>query len=216
MLSIFVKHWKAVYFKPRRAIWASVFLILFFLSINSNILFTFGYEEYAINSTKPLLFCFEVDIYPSTKWMTTYGRIHLMLYSVMPFIILAILDVILIYKLYRRDNSLRQGNDNRFISRNRRNSRLEAMSKVVILITVSFIVLTLPIACASSFFAKLALTDQGLFIIVLLDCLSFSYHAFNIVISYRFNGIFKQEIKRTLVRRERHKSEAITINIHRV
>jgi hypothetical protein len=74
--------------------------------------------------------------------------------------------------------------------------RYEKMNRIVIQMTLLFIGLTLPIACASSFFAELAKTDPGLFVIVFLDCISFTYHGGNFAISYFSNTIFRNEVKR--------------------
>jgi uncharacterized membrane-anchored protein len=76
--------------------------------------------------------------------------------------------------------------------------RYEKMNRMVIQMTLLFIGLTLPIASASSFFAELATTDWGLFVIVLLDCISFTYHGLNIAISYFSNVMFRNEVKRFL------------------
>jgi ABC-type multidrug transport system fused ATPase/permease subunit len=229
VLSTFIQSWKSVYFKSQQAFSVSIFVIVFFLLINSNILWLFGYETTTANGTT-VLFCFEVDGYEATRWMTYWGTAHLFLYSVLPFLILAILNIILVSRIYRRKRaaSSSQSMRNRYLSsararRSRRSSDIdgdisnayrsaveslgtrnhhhshqpsliEKMSKAVVFITVSFIVLTLPIASASSFFAELAKTDAGLFVIVLLDSLSFSYHAFNIFISYTFNTVHREAV----------------------
>jgi hypothetical protein len=124
--------------------------------------------------------------------MTYWGMTHLMLYSVLTFLILATLNIILVTRIQKRKSafSTLRGSENANISlRNRFISilnayggggglhathrqlpfSLEKMSNAVIFITVSFIVFTLPVACASSFFPRLAMSDSGLFVIVLLD-----------------------------------------------
>jgi hypothetical protein len=80
----------------------------------------------------------------------------------------------------------------------RRKRKFSRMNRIVIGITFSFILSTLPIACASFFFSFLEKTAYGQFLIVFLDSLSMSYHAFNILISYFSNKIFKKEVNRYL------------------
>ncbi len=66
VFSVYLKHWKTIYFKPRRAIITSIATTIFFLCTNSNILFTFGYEAWDNGTYNN--FCFEVPGFPSTVW----------------------------------------------------------------------------------------------------------------------------------------------------
>lgn len=179
----------------RRACVISLGLILFFLLLNMNILFKFGYE-----TETGAVWCQEMDGVEESAWMTRWGQIHLMLYSVVPFLSLSLLDILLIYKLYKRKKALESRmHKSRYVkTRRRRSAQLEMMSKIALLMTVSYISCTLPIACASSFYARLVASDAGLFTIVLLDCLSFSFHGFNIIITYSFNHVFRDKVNRTL------------------
>lgn len=223
VLSIFMKHWRTIHFKYLRARIVSLLIVAIFLILNSNILVTFGYEAHQNGSVQ--IICFEsLDYQAQTKWHTQWGMIHLMLviltpttnyeilnnviffnikYSVVPFIMLLILDLLLIIKLYNRKTNRQntsfhpvsssmmlatrhslshttagvpakqqqQAQMNAVVSARivarKYNNRFEKMNRIVILMTMLFIILTLPIACASSFFSELVKTDQGLFIIVL-------------------------------------------------
>ena len=73
--SIYFKHWKTIYFKKPRPLILSVCVIVTICLINLNIFFTFGYDITANNIT--LSFCFELPTVPSTKWMTTWGKVCL-------------------------------------------------------------------------------------------------------------------------------------------
>jgi hypothetical protein len=57
----------------------SIFVTVFLLGLNSNILFTFGYEFY-VNQTK-IVFCFEVEGFENTKWMTDIGPVRYLFLS---------------------------------------------------------------------------------------------------------------------------------------
>lgn len=73
-LSVHIKHWKEVYFKPKQALILILGLISTLIVLNLNIIITFGYEK-RISFNKTILFCFEVEGYPSTFWMDTWGKV---------------------------------------------------------------------------------------------------------------------------------------------
>ncbi|CAF1124331.1 unnamed protein product [Brachionus calyciflorus] len=190
-LSIQIKNWKRVYFNSKKAYVLVLSLISFLIAINSNIIFTFGYDTILGNVS--VSFCFEVEGFPSTKWMTIWGKVHLMSYSVIPFIILFISNLLLIRKLLsRKPISVSVINSNNS-KKTRKNDRI---NRTVIGLTALFILMTLPLASASFFFTQLFSTDYGLFIIVLLDSISFSYHGFNFIFMAFSNKIFRQEYQK--------------------
>jgi ABC-type transport system involved in Fe-S cluster assembly fused permease/ATPase subunit len=78
------------------------------------------------------------------------------------------------------------------------------MNRTVFIITMLFIVFTLPLACASFFFNTLFASDWGYFLINLLDCISFTYHASDFVISYLSNTIFRAEVNRLFNKQAAH------------
>jgi hypothetical protein len=129
--------------------------------------------------------------------MTTYSQIHLALYSLGPFTLLALANMLIIAKLYvkkKRVSPAGGGEQHAKTQSATQKSKFDKMSKVVILITLSFIGLTLPTACCTFSFTWLLGKSWGKCLIVFLDCLSFSYHALNAVISYFSNNIYKQEV----------------------
>jgi hypothetical protein len=75
------------------------------------------------------------------------------------------------------------------------NSKVDRMNKIVILITILFVIFTLPVSFSQYFFLSLLTSVWGQFLIFLLDSLSFTYHAMNFFIIYISNNIFKREIK---------------------
>jgi hypothetical protein len=75
-----LKNWKTVYFKDYRPWYASIGLVVIFLTFNSYILITFGVvvpsNSSDTNSTVIMkLECFEVPNYPQTKFITYYGPV---------------------------------------------------------------------------------------------------------------------------------------------
>ena len=98
-LSIRVKHWRRIYFNRNRAFIAAFILVIFFLLLNSSILVSFGYEV-NVNETYKKVICFHSEKYPSTRWMEQWGQAHLMLYSIIPFVLLGISNVFLLRKAF--------------------------------------------------------------------------------------------------------------------
>jgi hypothetical protein len=98
-LSIRIKYWRRIYFGTRRAFIAAFILVIFFLLLNSSILVSFGYEI-NLNETHKQIICFYSEKYPSTKWMEQWGQAHLMLYSIIPFILLGISNMFLLRKAF--------------------------------------------------------------------------------------------------------------------
>ena len=72
-LSVRIKHWRTIYFKPKRAVIAISTLVVFFILLNLNILILFGYENKTNNSTEVI--CYDISIYPTTKWMSIWGQV---------------------------------------------------------------------------------------------------------------------------------------------
>ena len=77
-----------------------------------------------------------------------------------------------------------------------KNQRQDAMSKMIIFMTFLFVAMTLPTAYASFFFARLIQTDHGYFLIVLFNCITFSYHGLNFLIYYVSNLKFRSEFRK--------------------
>ncbi len=76
-------------------------------------------------------------------------------------------------------------------------NKLEKMNKVVILITVFFLIFTVP-ASIPLFYVDIFETEQGRLATKIIDCFSFSYYALNFFITYLSNNIFKGEVNRFL------------------
>ena len=62
-LSIKIKHWRTIYFKPEKAHLSAIFLVCIFIFVNSHILITFGHSEVLNNSTH-IEFCYKSNFIP--------------------------------------------------------------------------------------------------------------------------------------------------------
>lgn len=131
-------------------------------------------------------------------------KVHLALYSLVPFSLIALANTLLVLTMYaRRRRSVanytqqithvtQQTTTTNTMSENKK-LRNERMNQTLLLMTFAFIALTSPIACASFFFDTLFTTDYGNFIIVLFNCISFSYHGLNFIIMTFSNTMFRKE-----------------------
>lgn len=134
------------------------------------------------------------------------------LYSLIPFVMIALANFLLVMTVHVRRKRTVNNYTQQITHQNNPSQvggvvigetskqRNERMNQTVLLMTFLFIALTFPIACASFFFDILFATDWGYFIIVFLDCISFSYHGFNFIIMTFSNTMFRKEFFKILVR----------------
>lgn len=110
-----------------------------------------------------------------------------------PFLVIAISNFALLYQIYLKKSTIRPN----AITREQR-SRQDRLNKTVLLMTFLFIVMTAPIAMASFFFNDLFATDYGVFIIYLVDFISFCYHGLNFIVMAFSNRMFYNECLKVL------------------
>ena len=118
-----------------------------------------------------------------------------MLYSLIPFILLALASALLIFEMNRRTASTIATSANR-------QENQKSLNKTVVSLTVLFIVMTLPGAVVTSFlYAYLFNSGEiGNLVIIVCDCFSFSFHALNFLILLLTNKRFLREVKAYLSR----------------
>ena len=103
--------------------------------------------------------------------------------------------------------------DNGKLSNTNRNKK-RTMSIFVIAMTFYFIILTLPSSIAGGFFLSTLLsTDVGSVILFACDCLTFTYHGFNIFVLYFLNKKFKKEFKTVFSCKKSKKIQTTEVNI---
>lgn len=119
---------------------------------------------------------------------------HLGLYSLVPFTVISISNFWLIYLIYKRKSIMKAALASGKSSS--KASKHDRMNATVLIMTFLFIAMTSPIAMASFFFDTLFTTDFGMFIIVLVDFISFCYHGLTFLIMTLTNKIFYNECMR--------------------
>jgi hypothetical protein len=137
------------------------------------------------------LFTFQ-GLYYSIFWLIFFSKIHLILYSVVPFGLILVLNSLLILKM--RSRSLIYIKSFSLSNSSSRKSKRNSMNKTVIILTFLFILMTLPSACASYFFDQLFVSEHGRFIVALCDAISFSYHGLNFVVYFLTNRRFRRKL----------------------
>jgi hypothetical protein len=184
-LSVRFRSWSIKYFKLKETFIASLIIIIVVILANLHVPITFGLEV-QINGTT-YTFCYYKKAYPSTLWMRTYNKIHLLLYSALPFLLIFLANLLLIKFLIKKSN---HNEFNRRISTRRSKAR-----KTIMIVTITFILMTLPGAVCSFFYSELLDLPFGSYIILFFDCVTFSYHSFHIFFLYFSNKLYKKELK---------------------
>ena len=113
------------------------------------------------------------------------------IYSLIPFILLLVSSLLLIYEMKRNNRR------SRIFVYARRQENAKSLNKTVVFIAILFIIMTLPGAVVTSFLNEFLQTsgDLGNLIINLCDCFTFSFHALNFIILYLNNKRFSKEVR---------------------
>jgi hypothetical protein len=107
--------------------------------------------------------------------------------------LLTIINILLIIDLNRKiQSSASSSIRNTRISKNQR-----AINITLIIMTLLFILLTGPNAVCSMLFSQIMKLPNGELIIILLDCITFSYHALNILVLCLSNKEFLRQLKKS-------------------
>lgn len=123
------------------------------------------------------------------------------MYSIVPFCILVVINFLIVNTLRhsRRNLTMTRPIDDLTATSNSDASAMKKqtqMTVTVLVLTITFVLITLPGAIVSGFFyVDLYEVEWGQPLIVLLDDITFSYHAFNFVTLYLTNKVFNQEVK---------------------
>ena len=181
-----IQKWKKIYFRRKIAATTGFLLTLFIYLFNSNVLFTYGYE-FVSNGTL-ITQCFTTI--PSTYWMDVWSEVHSYMYSFIPFVVLALANILLIVDLNQKAQETTHATNSALDSRTKKNINIS-----VIVITVLFIVFTCPSAIASQYYNVLVVSYKGNVILFASDCFAFSFHALNIIILWLTNKQFVRKFK---------------------
>ena len=187
-VSFVLRTWRIVYFKPKTAVVTCFLCFGIVLLVNSNMTVLYGYDVYDKNGTFVINICYEDPNIPETHYMGIWNWVHSILYSYLPFILLAIANILLIACLHKNNKSS--------VSRSETQERKHrSITITIISVTLLFIVLTGTGAVVNFFIADLIQTYTGNVVIVLGDTLCFSFHSLNIISLLITNKRFRDEFR---------------------
>ena len=127
------------------------------------------------------------------------------MYSFVPFGVLLIINILLVKAMRQK---IRDIAGTSFISKQKQLS----ISLSIMLMTVLFIVFTLPMAIGSLLVNTLLSTHSGKLILFCFGCFSFTYHALNLVILCRFNKHFYKLCRKALTCTKSNKEVCVIEN----
>lgn len=173
-LCVKITKWRLEYFNSSRAVVICLATLLFIGLINSSFAVSLRYVN--IFKSNNSLECYGEAVY--SYWIQE----HVFVYSVLPAIIITILNLLLICKL-RNTQKIR-------------NDSGSLKSNISIMMTSTlFTLLTFPNSIAYGYFSnELFSTKQGTTLLFYLDSLAFSFHAWNFIGLYITNKAFKREL----------------------
>ena len=114
-------------------------------------------------------------------------KVHSCLYSYVPFALLLIMNAMLIFMFKNRSVH--------GVANNASRKRQSSMTRTVIFVTLLFILMTGPGAVVGSMFAEIMSQSYGHLVLVLVDCIAFSYHAYGLILLYKTNIKFANQLR---------------------
>ncbi len=119
--------------------------------------------------------------------MEQWGTAHLLLYSVIPFVLLGISNLFLLSKAFES-----------FKRKSSQSNKSSAFARSILINNLLFFLMTLPTAFVSYYFNRLFATEGGRLVITLANSVSFSYHAMCFFTNFSTNLKFRNEILRII------------------
>jgi hypothetical protein len=143
VMVVYSSWWKVNMSKTRRTDYLIVSIFSFILLINFHILFLNGYVEYDSINNREYVICYKnknLKTYINPNWQ----RVHLLLYNAIPFTIMSVCNFFIIYNV-KYTNKIRLNSRKSFKKKRR-------ITFTLILVTFSFIILTLPSCILHTFY----------------------------------------------------------------
>ena len=132
-----------------------------------------------------------------------YLKGHTYVYSIIPFVLLMASNCALIYEIVLKKNDL-------ITRRKDEIEKRKSISISIIVLTFVFIIFTMPSALVDGYFTELLSNESGLFIVLALAELSYTYHAFKFATLFFTNKQIRKEFYLIL----RHKNRVNTTTAH--
>nr|QVK45786.1 G protein-coupled receptor [Proales similis] len=182
--------WKRHMTKPRTVNFIIATIIGTVFALNSHILVLNGFETNKTNEhnlTQTVVECYrsrEDKNYIFPKW----ERVHLLVYNVLPFSIMCVCNSLIIYSVKFANNQIR--------SSRKADQKKRRLTYMLVLVTCSFMCLTLPSVIFHTFFREAMRGKPHRRILNLfLNNLLHTSHAINFVLYVLSAPIFRNEVK---------------------
>jgi hypothetical protein len=171
--------WRLSDFNSKKALVVSIIIQLIIYLFNSSLLLTVQFDYSSNNTIKAQ--------YYSNYYYSLWSRIHTYSYSIVPFIILGLMNGLLLYETLSRKRILKER---------------VSVTRSVLIMTFSFICFLLPSAIVSGYFLEFLFSSKsGTLVLYILDFITFGYHAFNFLVFSFTNKRFKAELKNLFSKR---------------
>ncbi|CAF0789533.1 unnamed protein product [Brachionus calyciflorus] len=187
-LSVYYNGWRKLYSTPRNA---NIFILClgFIISLlNCHLLILNGFDE-IVNGTI-IVKCYSPKFFfEFTTYIPIYHKFHLYFYSLIPFCILLIVNLLLI------KNSFKPIKLRGLVSRQRK-EKAKTLSYTIVALTFMFFFTSLPYTLTAAYwYYQIIDTQLSYFLYHLLTFVSFTYHGFNFIVFYCTNIKFWKEFK---------------------
>lgn len=179
-LGVRIKQWRSLYFKVNQALFCSFSIIALSLIANSQLLVLGDFQKYECYSRNSI-----------ESWINTWKQIHLYVYSIVPSVLLLLINSILFYITWKKSISIDVTSEGIETTRNRK----KKFGLVITIFTFGFMLTTLPSAIITGFFySKLNSHHETKIYIYICDSVAFSFHSFKFIVLFFCNTNFKREV----------------------
>lgn len=207
-LCIKITAWRKTYFNSKKAVIVSLVVMLIFYGFDSSLFFLIKFDLSG-NATYNKFVCFSNPYFVTwldvsllflniglIKNIMIFYQIHTYIYAIVPFVILTLVNILLVYEVVYKDNNKQVHDD-----LHKKIEKRKELTKTIISLTIPFIICLLPSSIAGGYYyMSIISTDWGVMILYFFDKILFSYHSMNFFVLITFNKEFRRKIKNFFVR----------------
>ncbi|CAF0772754.1 unnamed protein product [Brachionus calyciflorus] len=185
-LKVRINSWRKIYSTSKNTATISFIVGLLIFIVNSHLLILNGYSDNK-NGTE-IVRCYSPKFFFNhISYIPFWHKVHVYLYSIIPFCILLVINSLLIFK------SLKPVQQIGLVSK-RRKEKSKTLTYTIVALILMFFCSSLPYSIVTAYwYMELIGRPIGVLILNALSVLSFSYHSLNFVIFLFTNVKFWQE-----------------------
>jgi hypothetical protein len=197
-MSVRVKHWRVVYFKPTQAIFSSIVIGLIVVILNSHLVML----NPPLSGQGNRVNCYKQN--GAVNWIWIWKLVSMSLYSLVPSLLLFAMNAIFLYRACVKEKTIMPmtsvGLNNEIIhpAADSSSSHLDTKKKMtglsISVITIGFFICTVPISVTSILYDRLwEAGSNGQLILFVCDAISFTYHSAKFEMLLFYNVAFREE-----------------------